>query len=182
MGPAARAYHGFHQAFRASCLVDGYQCRVGQIHSAAIGPDGGEKQTHNGALLHQFLLSWNLCLPCTLGKHRGEHHTWQSPLSTSSRVDYVAVPGSWLEHVDSTCVDRHFEFGQVRSDHWLTMLRVGWSQRHASTDAVQASFRPGQPDPLLASQWVQGLASMPPIAWSEMWIRMLSCSLVAIGL
>ena len=141
--------------------------RVGSINSEAIGPSGSEKQTSNGSLLHTFLLDWQLCLPCTLGKHQGNHPTWQSPLQTTARLDYVAVPGSWLEHVQRTWVDYDLEFGQSRPDHWMTCLEIHWLQSAPLKQGCRLPFRPGPPDPHSAAAWSWGLASMPPIAWME---------------
>ena len=147
-------------------LVDA-NARVGSVQSPSVGPDGAEKQTHNGALLHSFLSAWQLCLPCTLGKHEGSQATWQSPLLTQARIDFIAVPLAWLEQVASTWVDYDFEFGQVRSDHWMTCLEVGWAQVSLGSGHIRKPFRPGLPDPAFAPFWSQRLANMPPIAWKE---------------
>ena len=141
--------------------------RVGTVQSPSIGPTGAEKQTHNGALFHGFLSAWQLCLPCTLGKHEGPHATWQSPLFTQARIDFVAVPLEWLEQVDRTWVEYDFEFGQVRSDHWMTCLEAGWEQASSLSRDARVPFRPGLPDPTCSASWSQGLARMPPIAWKE---------------
>ena len=145
-------------------LVDA-NARVGSHCSPFIGPDGAEKESPNGTLFHEFLQSWRLCLPATLGKHSGDHRTWTSPQGTQSRLDFIAVPLTWLPSVVRTQVMPDIDLGHARADHFLTLLQFQGSREAAPFMAAHAPFRPTVPDSAKIGIWTQGLISGAPCSW-----------------
>ena len=94
--------------------------------------------------LISFLEDLQLCLPCTCDVHRGEHHTWTSPDGSSvHRIDFVAVPQTFLPCCTHSQVLHSFDGGNAHEDHIATAIQLTWT---AERRCIQAPRRHLQHD------------------------------------
>ena len=72
--------------------------RVGSITSPSVGGRWPQEQDQSGGLLHALLGEFGLAMPQTFhGNMQGPHDaTWTSRLLGQHRIDFVAIPLSWL--------------------------------------------------------------------------------------
>ena len=101
--------------------------------NAATGPCDGVHvfaqddvtSTHTH-LLRDFLACHSLCLPATGPRHNGLQGTWIHPADqTEHRIDYVAIPCSWITSCDwSSCLET-LDFGHL-GDHRATAIQLQW--------------------------------------------------------
>eukprot|EP00435_Cladocopium_sp_Y103_P073809 s386_g45.t1 len=77
--------------------------------------------------LRAFLEHRDLCLPSTTEIHQGPHHTWMSPDGNSThRIDYVAIPQTFLSHCTWSSTVSSLEPGHIHNDHTAVALQMEW--------------------------------------------------------
>ena len=75
----------------------------------------------------EFLTDLELCLPCTSAVHSGTQSTWISPDGlTDHRIDYVAIPQSFLARCSWSSLVPTLDTGNEHHDHTATALQLEW--------------------------------------------------------
>lgn len=104
-------------------IVGDYNCRFGDITSAAIGGHGPGTETLVSNAVHTLLLREQLCLPSTFAaKHSGSQFTWRNTRAAASRIDFCAVPQEWLAGVFMSQVVSTIDVLQGTPDHSLVCV------------------------------------------------------------
>ena len=148
--------------------------RVGSNVSPAVGQLDAEEENPAGGALHDFLLSHNLCIPATFaGCHTGESWTWCSALGDRHRIDYIAVPQSWLGFDLRSRTWPELEAMQKRLDHIPACLTGAFLRSTADGPGAAVGFkrvacRPNDLDPGLdQTKFLQCVQSAPLPSWSQ---------------
>ena len=83
-------------------LLGDLNAAVGSVQSDAIGTVHAEEESLTGAILHEWLLQWQVALPATFLSSDTEGTTWFSPDgSQRRRLDFVGIPKRWMVAVTS---------------------------------------------------------------------------------
>ena len=144
---------------------------LGEVESSAVGDLAPETENASGVAFHCFLQEHDLAAANTFSQcHSGSHATWCSAQGGLRRLDYVALPVSWLPGVRTSVLPR-FELLQTRDDHFPLLadcslqrvLRLGAYRLPARRVAMR-------PDPVKhpseAAAFARLLAQQPAISWS----------------
>ena len=97
--------------------------RVGSELHDGVGPWRAQVQDDAGAALVNFLGEFKLGLPSTFeskvaDSSLGEQwHTWTSSANKRHRIDYVAIPLEWMDHVETHGIVHSVENAILGSDH-----------------------------------------------------------------
>ena len=79
-----------------------------------------KEATHYAGIFCEFLEKNYLALPCTYQRcYQGQRHTFNTNLKYGSprRVDYIAIPRTWLAATTKSLVLKHFEALTLIYDH-----------------------------------------------------------------
>ena len=79
-----------------------------------------KEATHYADIFGEFLENHHLALPCTYRKiHQGQRHTLKTTLKHGGprRLDYIAVPTTWLAATTKSLVLEHFDAYTIIYDH-----------------------------------------------------------------
>jgi hypothetical protein len=74
-----------------------------------------------GGLLHAVLQEFDVCLSATFS-NKGESSTWISLNGTEHRIDFVAIPCSWIGQVQEAFVDDEVELITKKPDHEIAAV------------------------------------------------------------
>ena len=89
--------------------------------------DNDDNSSANTDFFMHFLQMHLLCLPCTSKIHCGPNMTWTAPDRLHShRIDYVAVPQSWISSCTYSGVLQDFDQGNAHDDHLAVGLQLCW--------------------------------------------------------
>ena len=118
----------------------------------------------------EFLEQHHVALPCTYSRcHQGQRHTYKGSLTGPRRLDYIAVPSSWLAATTKSLVLENFDAYTVIYDHKPVAVEIKGSI--VSQDAITKM-------PRLDKRWIASrsqkelgqaveYASRPPVPhWS----------------
>ena len=82
------------------CVMIDANARVGGSDSAGCGYAYADRTNENGEFLQAFLHEQNLYLPSTyeenIGDHDNDQGTWQHASGKLARIDYCALPRTWM--------------------------------------------------------------------------------------
>ena len=100
-------------------------------------------------LFCDLLENHHLALPCTYRKiHQGQRHTFKTTLKHGGprRLDYIAVPKTWLAAITKSLVLEHFDAYTIIYDHKLVAVEIKGSM--TSKKALEKI-------PRLDNRWIQ---------------------------
>ena len=91
----------------------------------------GFETSSSTPFLRDFLDLFDLCLPATSNKHRGDRETWTSPDGHSSHmIDFICVPIDLFDQVTFSCLLDNFDLGTQNVDHTATALEIRRKKNH----------------------------------------------------
>ena len=145
--------------------------RLGSLVSPAVSGHAAETETVAAGHFHDFLVRNHLCLPATFTEcHSGDSWTWLSVYDTRHRIDYVAIPQTWMAFHVRTTVLYTFESLQKKYDHVPTQLTCSFQEAGRSgTVSVFArkACRPNDLDAKIDKQaFGKALQERPLSSWS----------------
>eukprot|EP00969_Alexandrium_andersonii_P142645 6307139-Alexandrium_andersonii.AAC.1 len=93
--------------------------KVGSVPSSAIGTVAPDLENEAGAQLRRTMEAAGLCLPTTFSPcaEGVPSATWYSSADKGHRLDYVAVPASWLERAPKAFTPEHLDVTLERLGH-----------------------------------------------------------------
>ena len=99
--------------------------RVGSTLDSSVGPFHAEPEDHAGASLRAWCDSHELALPQTFqcSCRDTEGYTWRSTVGVPARIDYIAVPVSWIEATSAVTI-RDDDISNGALDHSLVTATV----------------------------------------------------------
>ena len=98
-----------------------------------------DKDTSGTTFLRELLETQRLCLPATTDRHHGEQHTWICPATQQGhRIDYVAIPITWLTSCTISRTIPELDLGNI-GDHTAVGLEVQWHQFAQATSRTSQS-------------------------------------------
>ena len=142
---------------------------LGSISSQAVGTAGAETENQSGAAFHAFLIEFGLFVPSTFDEiHRGQHLTWKIGSVSGHRLDYVAIPDTWIvgELVSSVWTD--FDHLHDVDDHQPVMLFCELARHQPLQrvkDKVQAPRPRADTDPGQLQCFDFAVGVLPPVDW-----------------
>ena len=121
---------------QAVVLMGDFNVRFNMPVLGRIGEHVWDSKHAVPAALPRLLEEHDVWFPSTYADvHRGQHETWVAPGGQAgARIDYVAVPCSWVVQAGGSCVVVELDSGHRAIDHFAVQLDV-WvpvQQRTAS--------------------------------------------------
>ena len=148
--------------------------RLGTQVSPAVGPVDAEEETAAGGAFHDFLLRHHLCAPATFGEcHSGASWTWCGALGGRHRLDYVAIPQSWMCFDLCSSTWPELETLQKRYDHIPARLNCVFGRVLPGAPGLETTFRrracrPNDLDPALdRARFLASLQGQPLPSWDK---------------
>ena len=148
--------------------------RLGTQVSPAVGPVDAEDETAAGGAFHDFLLRHHLCVPATFGEyHTGASWTWCGALGGKHRLDYIAIPQSWMGFDLCSSTWPELETLQKRYDHIPARLNCVFGRVLPDDSGREAIFRrracrPNDLDPDLdRGSFLTSLQGQPLPSWDK---------------
>ena len=110
-------------------LIDA-NARTDATVDSAFGGLSEDLQNYNGHCLREFTSTLGLCAPASFHHVQyGKLATWTHPgTGTTSRLDYVLCPQTWLSCTMSSWVEDSCNTGHAIPDHACTCLQVEWQE------------------------------------------------------
>ena len=130
---------------------------LGDPVSDLYGANGAEAMNGAGYIFQSFLEANELCVPATLGYHRGPHATWRHPRGHCLRRDHVVISSALKAVVSSFCVLSDFDGGFCHVDHWPAVLRPDRKPLRCNYDKIR--------DPDCIQRFQQSIQSLPVPSW-----------------
>ena len=152
-------------------LLTDANSRLGSLVSPAVSGHAAETETVAGGHFHDFLVRNHLCLPATFTEcHSGESWTWHSVFDTRHRLDYVAIPQTWMAFHVRTTVLYAFESLQKKYDHVPTQLTCSFQEAGQTGTAsvfARKACRPNDLDTKIDKRaFGKALQERPLSSWS----------------
>ena len=130
---------------------------LGDPVSDLYGANGAEAMNGAGYIFQSFLEANELCIPATLGYHRGPHATWRHPRGHCLRRGHVVISSALKAVVSSFCVLSDFDGGFCHVDHWPAVLRPDRKPLRCNYDKIR--------DPDCIQRFQQSIQSLPVPSW-----------------
>ena len=158
-----------HQQHWPLLVVGDFNARFGQTPSEAVGTHQAEEETETSQLAHAFLLDFDLCLPATFAQYqKNDGFTWHIGLPGQSRIDFVAVPQSWLSSVQSAQVLLDLDLIS-EADHQAVCLDLAMHCRSGlSRSTPKLRLSPHKlKDPSRVMGFMQDLQQLTSVPWTS---------------
>ena len=118
-------------------------------------------------LLLEFLESKELCLPCTSNVHVGEQTTWTAIDGESHhRIDYVAIPQTWLPHCTLSQIIATFDNGNLHTDHAATAIQLEWTEARPCNQQRSKSYHHDRAG-IAPNRHRLALTNFPDVGWKD---------------
>ena len=103
--------------------------RTGRADGLHVFSHADAESVHT-SLFRSALEDLQLCLPSTAACHEGQHYTWTTPDGVhQQRIDYVAVPCTYLTSCEFSAVLTEFDLMTLHEDHAAVGLQLTWADR-----------------------------------------------------